>query len=87
MPVGKKTWFLPGSFCNKGLDEERPLLLSSCKEGEFTCNDGQCIDIRDHCDGVTHCEDLSDEKTCELVMVDPEKLIGHSSNYFKDFFL
>ena len=30
LPVGKKLWTLPESSCNKGLDEERVLLLTSC---------------------------------------------------------
>ena len=62
LPVGKKVWSLPKSSCNKGQDEERALLLTSCKAGDFTCDNGQCIDIVNRCDGVPECKDLSDEK-------------------------
>ena len=75
LPVGKKTWTLPESSCNKGLDEERSLLLTSCKVGQFSCNNGQCIDIVNRCDGAAHCQDLSDEKSCRLVNIDPEKYL------------
>ena len=54
------------------LDEERGLLLTSCKIGQFSCDNGQCIDIVNRCDGVPHCDDLSDEKSCQLVNIDPE---------------
>ena len=64
LPVGKKPWSLPDSICNKGLDEERTLLLTSCKVGQFCCDNGECLDIINRCDGVAQCSDLSDEKTC-----------------------
>ena len=75
LPVGKKSWVLPESSCNKGLDEERTLLLTSCKIGQYSCDDGRCIDIVNRCDGVAHCNDLSDEKSCQLVNIDPKKYL------------
>ena len=75
LPVGKKPWSLPSSSCNKGLDEERTLLLTSCKEGQFSCDNAECIDIVNRCDGVTQCIDASDEKTYRLVNFDPEKYL------------
>ena len=75
LPVGRKSWLFPESSCNKGLNEERRLLLTSCKIGQFSCDDGQCIDIVNRCDGVAHCNDLSDEKSCQLVKIDPEKYL------------
>ena len=75
LPVGKKLWKLPESTCDKGLGEQRLLLLTSCKVGQFSCDNGECIDILNRCDGLAQCSDLSDEKTCRLVNIDPEKYL------------
>ena len=75
LPVGKKPWLVPESSCNKGLDEERFLLLTNCNVGQFSCDNAQCINISSRCNGVADCDDLSDEKSCQLVNVDPEKYL------------
>ena len=75
LPVGKNLWTLPASSCNKGVEEERFLLLTSCGVGQFSCDNGECIDIINRCDGMAHCRDLSDEKACRLVNFDPEKYL------------
>ena len=41
----------------------------------YSCDDGRCIDIVNRCDGVAHCDDLSDEKSCQLVNIDPKKYL------------
>ena len=73
--MGRKKWHIPESDCNKGMDEERLLQLSSCTGNTFSCDDGECIDIENRCDGINHCNDLSDEKACQLVNFDPEKYL------------
>ena len=76
LPVGKRPWFLTKSSCNQGLDEERVLLLSTCKPGsQFTCDNGECINIVNRCDGLAQCNDLSDEKGCVLAFTDPENYL------------
>ena len=41
------------------------LLLSGCREVEFTCDNGRCVSRDLLCDDVDDCGDLSDElKAC-----------------------
>ena len=42
--------------------------LSVCKNNEFTCDDGTCIDMDRHCDWMPDCKDMSDERArdCEI---------------------
>ena len=41
--------------------------LSGCTEdGEFTCDDGQCINMEERCDQIADCRDGSDETGCKL---------------------
>lgn len=35
-----------------------------CKENEFACDQGLCINADWKCDGQRDCEDASDEKNC-----------------------
>ena len=49
--------------------------MTSCNVGQFSCDNAQCVDIANRCDGVADCDDLSDEKSCRLVYVDPEKYL------------
>ena len=42
---------------------------TGCKESEFTCNDGQCVQMDQRCDQFPDCKDSSDEKGCQLVVL------------------
>ena len=45
--------------------------LTGCKvEGEFTCNDGQCIKMEERCNQVPDCRDKSDEVGCQLIVLE-----------------
>ena len=76
LPVGRRPWFLSKSSCNQGLNEERVLLLSTCTPGlQFTCDNGECIDIVNRCDGLVQCNDQSVEKACILAYTDPDNYL------------
>ena len=44
--------------------------MTGCAEDEFTCDDGQCIDINTRCDQINNCRDKSDEQGCKLLQLD-----------------
>ena len=73
--LGKQKWKVEGD--NKKCSGEpfymATLKLTGCDpEGEFTCDDGQCIKMERRCDQVTgkepNCRDESDENGCQLVV-------------------
>ena len=41
-------------------NNERLIQITSCSEGSFTCDDGQCIYIEERCDQTPNCADQSD---------------------------
>ena len=75
LPVGRHSWKLTSQYVCKHHQQQKhfDILLSSCGEEEFTCDDGTCIDIKKKCDLVNHCVDDSDEEFCNIL----------STTYFK----
>ena len=55
--------------CYKGGSRVKRIKLTSCGEGEFTCTDGQCIDIEQRCDQTSNCQDESDEENCGILFM------------------
>ena len=56
--------------CNRGRPYNETFKLSGCLEDEFTCADGQCINIDNRCDQIINCRDKSDEQDCQLLVLD-----------------
>ena len=69
--LGKNTWTITGDRgCNKGSNSHTiDLKMSGCKDGNFTCNDGQCVSMAQRCDQVPNCRDESDEKGCHVLVL------------------
>ena len=69
--LGKHNWTISGDNyqCSKDRDYEIELKLTGCKEDEFTCDEGQCVQIAERCDHVTQCEDESDERNCKVLVL------------------
>ena len=44
--------------------------MSGCKDGQFTCNDGQCVSMDQRCDQLPHCRDKSDERGCDILVLE-----------------
>ena len=72
--LGKQNWTVEGDSkrCFDGKPYTAELKLSRCKEGEFTCANGQCIGMEKRCDQETgkepNCRDKSDENGCQLII-------------------
>ena len=69
--LGKNAWTIFGDKgCNKKSNSyEIDLKMSGCKDGNFTCYDGQCISMTKRCDQVPNCRDESDEKGCKILVL------------------
>ena len=39
-----------------------------CRQGQFECTSGECIDERRRCDGTPDCRDQSDERNCGMLV-------------------
>ena len=66
--LGKNTWEVHGDQCNIGsYTTETKLKLTGCKNWDYTCDDGQCVQMKQRCDQVPDCEDRSDEKDCQMI--------------------
>ena len=69
--MGKHDWTIEGDSvkCSNGKTHARKLKLTGCVEGEFTCDDGQCIGMKKRCDQVFDCWDESDEVGCKILVL------------------
>ena len=71
--LGKHNWTISGDKgCSEHLMSDSytiELKMSGCEDGNFTCNDGQCISMAKRCDQLPHCRDDSDEKGCEILVL------------------
>lgn len=38
--------------------------VDTCRDTDFQCENKECIDSRDRCNGIEDCVDFSDEKNC-----------------------
>lgn len=63
-PIGLQKWKIKNDNCET--EEQIKLKLTPCSQGEFTCNDGTCIDLELRCDTNVNCEDESDEQSCNI---------------------
>ncbi|XP_047736274.1 uncharacterized protein LOC125177831 [Hyalella azteca] len=57
VPIGK---FWRGAADGPG--DEQETVISACAVEEFTCNDGSCMPLTQHCDGLQQCPDFEDEE-------------------------
>ena len=67
--LGKHMWTVNGDNfeCFKKHTYTTELKLSGCLEGQFTCNDGQCVQMDERCNQLPNCRDKSDERDCNIL--------------------
>ena len=70
--LGKQTWTIENDTdgCSHGQPYLSQLKLSHCRDGQFTCNDGQCVSMKQRCDQIPDCRDKSDEENCNIVVLE-----------------
>ena len=72
--LGRHNWTIIGDQgCNEDLKSDSytvELKMSGCKEGQFTCDDGQCISLEQRCDQLPDCRDKSDEIGCDILVLE-----------------
>ncbi|XP_047502382.1 uncharacterized protein LOC125047881 [Penaeus chinensis] len=64
-PVGLNNWTVSNDVCG---GREVPLRMTSCKEHQFSCDDGTCIPIHQRCNKEINCLDESDEVSCNFLV-------------------
>ncbi|KAK7081121.1 hypothetical protein SK128_027947 [Halocaridina rubra] len=65
-PMGRRWWNLEREVCGMKGGKKR-LLLTPCKDDQYTCDDGTCIPLFYRCDLKYDCRDQSDELECDLI--------------------
>ncbi|XP_066964559.1 LOW QUALITY PROTEIN: uncharacterized protein [Macrobrachium rosenbergii] len=68
-PVGRHEWLVRKDPCSVGEEAHIPLVFTTCKAGQFTCDDGSCVKISQRCDFLFDCPDQSDETNCNLIKI------------------
>ena len=70
--LGKHSWTISSDSeeCYSGKVYTTDLKLTGCSDGEFTCNDGQCIKMEERCNQLPDCRDKSDEVGCQLILLE-----------------
>ena len=69
--LGKHQWWVTGDdkSCNEGEPYATFLKLTGCHDGDFTCDNGQCVKMEQRCDQLPDCVDESDEMGCRLLVL------------------
>ncbi|XP_047479834.1 glutamate-gated chloride channel subunit beta-like [Penaeus chinensis] len=69
-PFGRRRWAVKeAEGCGRPEDGSLALALTTCSQGNFTCDDGSCLPMEMKCDSQADCPDESDENDCELMTI------------------
>ncbi|KAG7168409.1 Very low-density lipoprotein receptor-like 1 [Homarus americanus] len=65
-PTGLNKWTVSNDVCGKS---EITLRMTSCRDEEFSCDDGSCIRLNQQCNMEANCPDGSDEVNCRFLVL------------------
>ena len=67
--LGKHNWTISGDKyqCFEGKDYTLEMKLTACNHSQFTCNDGECVEMEKRCNQLADCKDASDELKCTIL--------------------
>ncbi|XP_071547708.1 glutamate-gated chloride channel subunit beta-like [Panulirus ornatus] len=68
-PIGRHKWSLAAPLCDHPVGSQLELSLSICKDGQYMCDDGQCIEVAARCDAKDDCADETDEDHCSILKI------------------
>ena len=72
--LGKESWTISGDSDKCSRNQESytiEMKLTACNEDEFTCDDGQCVQMEKRCNQLPNCRDESDEIGCQIILLKP----------------
>ena len=70
--LGRHNWTIRGDMgCSEdGAEYTTELKMSGCQDGNFTCNNGQCVSMDQRCNQLPDCRDKSDEENCKILVLE-----------------
>jgi Low-density lipoprotein receptor domain class A len=80
LALGRKSWQLINDTCAKNYSQTFNLTFNTCKDKEFVCMDGSCLNYDKRCDSIPDCPDGSDEQAIFNNQVDC-RLCEHSMQW------
>ncbi|XP_045616941.2 uncharacterized protein [Procambarus clarkii] len=65
-PTGLNQWSINNDVCG---ESDVTLRMTSCKDQQFSCDDGTCIRLHQRCNMEVNCPDGSDEVSCRFLVL------------------